>query len=516
MQRSKRVLGFVGAAVVAVAMAACTPPPPAPDPGTDTTALREAVTVDGVTSHLQALQDISDENGGNRSAGTPGYEASADYVADLLSSVGYRIDRQPFSYVKFEETTPSELEQTGPSPETYTYLEDHYTMDYSGTGEAEGALQAVDLLLPPTGGSTSGCEASDFAGFTAGNIALVQRGSCDFRVKVENAIAADAVGVIVFNEGNEPGRSDLFGGTLSTPAVAIPVLTASFAFGVELNDQIAGGLTLRMKVDATNTPIDTENVIATSSTGAAGRQIVVGAHLDSVSAGPGINDNGTGTATNLEVALVIAELGIQPQNQLKFAFWGGEEDGLLGSTHYVENLTARQLANTELNLNFDMLGSTNFVRFVYDGDGDAFGTTGPVGSSGIEKTFNDYFASQGLATSPTAFDGRSDYKAFIDNDIPAGGLFSGAESAKTAEEAVIYGGTAGVAYDACYHQACDTIANVNNDALDQMSDAVAHTVLVYADADEPPTDPAPAAAGQAAAGGGASVEMAKKGNLFTS
>jgi Zn-dependent M28 family amino/carboxypeptidase len=127
-----------------------------------------------------------------------------------------------------------------------------------------------------------------------------------------------------------------------------------------------------------------------------------------------------------------------------------------------------------------MIGSPNFVRFVYDGDGSAFGTSGPSGSATVEGVFNDYFASQGLQTEPTEFDGRSDYEAFINAGIPAGGLFSGAEDIKTAQEAAIYGGTAGVAYDECYHQACDDISNLNKTSLDQLADAAAHATLAFA------------------------------------
>ena len=128
-----------------------------------------------------------------------------------------------------------------------------------------------------------------------------------------------------------------------------------------------------------------------------------------------------------------------------------------------------------------MLGSPNFVRFVYDGDGDPTGTAGPAGSAEIEQMFLDYFASQGLATEPTAFDGRSDYGPFIAEGIPAGGLFSGAEGIKTAEQAQIYGGVAGEAYDRCYHEACDTITqHQQRPALDQLADGAAHATAVYA------------------------------------
>ena len=193
---------------------------------------------------------------------------------------------------------------------------------------------------------------------------------------------------------------------------------------------------------------------------------------------------------------------------MRFAFWSGEEDGLLGSAYYVSQLSAREIKNIALNLNFDMIGSPNFVRFVYDGDGSATGASGPNGSATIEGVFANYFAGEGLATAETAFDGRSDYGPFIDAGIPAGGLFTGAEDLKTAEQAAIFGGTAGVAFDPCYHQACDTFANMNNAALDQMSDAVAHAVLTFA-----MTTSAVNGSGQGN-GNGASDAMDRKGARF--
>ncbi|HEY3485178.1 MAG TPA: M20/M25/M40 family metallo-hydrolase, partial [Ilumatobacteraceae bacterium] len=217
-----------------------------------------------------------------------------------------------------------------------------------------------------------------------------------------------------------------------------------------------------------------------TKTGRTDRVVVVGAHLDSVPEGPGINDNGSGSATTLEIALQMAASGVEPENQVRFAFWGAEEAGLVGAEHYVTNLAARELKNIALNLNFDMLGSPNYVRFVYDGDGSD-GTAGPNGSGRIERVFTDYFASQGLATEPTAFDGRSDYGPFIAAGIPAGGLFSGAEGIKTADEAAAYGGSAGDPYDPCYHQACDDIDNLSDAALDELGDAAAHAVLVFAE-----------------------------------
>jgi Zn-dependent M28 family amino/carboxypeptidase len=257
----------------------------------------------------------------------------------------------------------------------------------------------------------------------------------------------------------------------------------SFASGQEL---AAPGTTVSITTHTESETRPTWNVIgdlAAKDPRKAGKTVVVGAHLDSVVEGPGINDNGSGSATILEIAEEMAAAKA-PANPVRFAFWGAEESGLLGSEHYVASLSADELGKIGLNLNFDMLASPNFVRFVYDGDGSLTPEDpddgGPAGSADIEQTFLRYFASQGLETDPTPFDGRSDYGPFIEAGIPAGGLFSGAEGIKTAEQAATYGGVAGEPYDRCYHQSCDTISNINWIGLDQLADGAAHATAVYA------------------------------------
>ena len=455
--------------------------------------LRAAVTLHNVFDHLEGLQDAADANGGNRASGTPGYEASGQYIEDQLRRAGYKPVRQDFSYDQFVVASES-LEQTAPTPTVYTAGTDFTTMTYSGSGDVTAAVAPVDLIL--TGDrtvNTSGCEAEDFAGFAAGNIALIQRGTCSFEIKALNAAAAGASGVIIFNMGDAPGadRSGLLNGTLSDgvgedEVSTIPVVGATTALG----EALAGsdGLELRLNIDAGVQTTNSFNILADTARGNADRTVVVGAHLDSVPVGSGINDNGSGSAAVLETAIQLAETTKRHplQNRVRFAFWGGEEDGLQGSNHYVSQLDQAGLDGTLANLNFDMLGSPNLVRFVYDGDGSAFPDSTaprPTGSDEIERIFEEYFAGQELPSAPTEFSGRSDYSAFILNDIPAGGLFSGAEGIKTEEEAALFGGTAGEAYDPCYHQKCDDLGNINRRGLDQMSDAVAHAVLTFARTD---------------------------------
>lgn len=482
MKRSAAwALGTTGALILVVAPLASAAKP------VDSTALRDAVTTDAIMEHLEAFQDIADANGGTRASGTPGYDASLAYVQDQLEAAGYQTTVQPFLFNTFEELVTPEFERVSPDPRDYAEGDDFLTMEYSGSGDVTGTLVPTnDILVPPPAqpGSSSGCEPADFApaSATEPQVALVQRGTCDFTVKAVNAQNAGYDAVVIFNEGQE-GRTETLSGTLGAETQAtIPVLGTSFAVGEELYALTqAGPVTVHVMTSTLITrDVPTANLLATTGEGRSDRQVVVGAHLDSVAEGEGINDNGSGSAQNLEIALQLAALGIEPRNQIVFAWWGAEESGLIGSQFYVDSLTARQVKDTAVNLNFDMVGSPNYVRFVYDGDASDTASLGSTGSGVVEDVFVDYFASQGLESEPTAFDGRSDYDAFIAVGIPAGGLFSGAEGIKTAEQAAIYGGTAGVAYDPCYHAECDDITNLSEQALDEMSDAAAHATLTFA------------------------------------
>ncbi len=474
--------------------------------------LREAVSVPEIREHMEALQAIANVNGGNRLAGFPGHAASAAYVKQRLEAAGYEAKYHDFTYnYTGPRTAPVLSVVGGPSYASGFQFQASTSLTPADNADVTRPLYAVDLVIPRPGApapSTSGCEVADFAGFTAGAIALVQRGTCDFVVKIQNAINAGASAVVIMNEGDTPARSGLSGFNPATTG-DIPVLAATYAVGVELANGVVNGLTgrtVRVKVDlVTIQNLPTRNVVAQTS-GRADNVIVVGAHLDGVDDGPGINDNASGSGTILEIAEQMAKT--KPRNAVRFIWFSAEESGLLGSTAYVNSLSTAQKADIAGMLNFDMLASPNFVRFVYDGDLSSF--PGPVGgvpaaSAQIEKIFNDYFAAQGLATAPTAFDGRSDYRAFIQNGIPAGGLFTGAEVIKTAAQAAIYGGAAGEQYDPCYHAFCDTLETVTGTppavalanpasaaalagngliGLDQMSDAAAHATIVLAQSSE--------------------------------
>ena len=425
--------------------------------------LLECVTIEGVRLHQAALQTIADANNGTRVSGTQGYDDSAAYAAQVFSDAGYIVTVQEFQFQTFIAITPPVLEQVAPGPVGPI---ENSIMSYSGSGDFTAAVSTVNPI--------TGCNAADFAGFPAGNIALISRGACTFATKATNANAAGASGVIIYN--NAPG---VLNGTLgNTFTLNIPVTAVTQAVGQQL--AATPGLVVRLKTETFRGIATTSNVLAETPGGNPNNVIMAGAHLDSVNAGPGINDNGSGSAAILEVAQQMAK--VKPRNKVRFALWGAEEASLVGSTYYVNNLTQAERDQITLYLNFDMIGSPNHVFFIYDGDdSDGVGAgPGPDGSAQIEQTFERFFNEAGVPFKGTDFSGRSDYGPFIAAGIPSGGLFTGAEGIKTPDEVTLWGGVAGQQYDPCYHLACDTYDNNNMYALDVNSDAVAYSVLQYA------------------------------------
>ncbi|URN04787.1 M20/M25/M40 family metallo-hydrolase [Actinomadura madurae] len=470
--RRAALASLAGLSLAATTLAAVPAQAAAPAPSK----LARLVTLKNVRHHQLNLQKIADANGGNRAAGLPGNKITVKYIADQLKRAGYTPTVQDFEFDFWQELSEPVFAETEPEQKTFAPDTDFATLQYSGAGDVTAAASPVD---PGATGTGSGCEADDFAGFPAGRIALIQRGGCFFSVKADNAIAAGASAVVIYQLPEEPGP---VAGTLTKP-YDIPVVGPTNAVGRALVEQAQnGGVTLRVKTDTFTEKREASNVVADTRRGKADNVVVLGAHNDSVTDGPGINDDGSGVATLLETAKQINKLGGKLRNRVRFAFWGAEEEGLLGSQHYVDALPQAERDKIALNLNFDMLASPNFVRFVYDGDNSAGqnNVEAPAGSGAIEKAFNDHFAKRKLATTPTPFNGRSDYNAFITVGIPAGGLFTGAEGIKTPEQAKVYGGEAGVAYDPCYHSVCDRYDNVNLKGFDQMIDGAAAVTQLFA------------------------------------
>jgi Zn-dependent M28 family amino/carboxypeptidase len=475
-------MAVVATALVAFVLpGAATSAPPGCANRTNTTyqQLLTCVTVEGVREHQAAFQAIADANNDDfyprtRAAGTEGYANSVDYVAGLLEDAGYDVmlDEFPFQF-----QFPVVVERV--SPGTASYESGAYTN--SGFGDVTASVTPIDVQLGLGNASTSGCDAGDFAGFPAGNIALIQRGTCPFALKVENAETAGASAVVIFNQGNTAAqdRQDLIIGTLAPYVASVPVVGLSYPEGAELSQTPA--LTMHVEVIAPETRTDV-NVIAEKTGVNDDNVVMAGAHLDSETLGPGINDNGSGSAALLETALMMAK--VKPENTLRFAWWGAEESGLVGSTAYVNGLSQAEKDRIAMYMNYDMVGSPNYIFMVYDADTSTFpaptGVPIPAGSAAIEDVYESYYTSIGEPYDDTQFSGRSDYQAFILNGIPSGGLFTGAEEIKTDEQETIWGGDAGEQFDPCYHASCDTIGNVDLHALEVNGDLIAYAMLTFA------------------------------------
>jgi Zn-dependent M28 family amino/carboxypeptidase len=456
--------------------------PDSGDSGAGDPAFEDRMDIDRLLGHLDALQAIADGQGGTRLAGGEGYRLSADYVQQQLEGAGFVVEVQPFSWSGWRENGRPAVETTEGSH--WDWGDDILTLTGSAAGDVTGPLALIDPTLPPgpDNSSTSGCEAGDFSEMPAGAIALIQRGGCTFATKVALAEAAGAGAVLIFNEG-QTGRQGVVEGTLDSASYpGIPAVGASFALGETLAAALAlGPVEARIFVDAETSTTEAVNLWA-DLPGDSDQLVVVGGHLDSVAAGAGINDNGSGVALVLELALQIKDQGIAPSNSLRFAFWGAEEAGLIGSFHYVATLEEAELNRHLANLNFDMVASPNGGRFVYDGDGsaDLGGSPAPVGSDLIEDLLTGWLDAGDLSWKNTAFDGRSDYGPFIWAGIPAGGLFSGAEGRLTGAEATAWGGEAGQPYDACYHAPCDSSDNIDPVIFLELARAAAHATWALA------------------------------------
>jgi Zn-dependent M28 family amino/carboxypeptidase len=302
-------------------------------------------------------------------------------------------------------------------------------------------------------------------------VALIRRGTCQFQTKVANAVAAGAVGVIIMNEGAD-GRTDAFLGQLSQLAT-VPALGVSYELGRSLDIAARGGATVRLAVNAVTGKRPTRNVLADAPFNRESSLIVVGAHLDSVPEGPGINDNGSGSAAVLEAALRLAA---PARGGVRFAFWGAEERGLIGSRHHVGALSEEERRHIALYINLDMVGSPNFARFV---QGSA-ATGDGLGAIARNELLAD-FREHSLAVEERA-GGRfgTDDSSFSQKGIPTVGLYTGAGGPKSETQAGLFGGAAGRPYDPCYHQACDTIENINREVLGQNTRALVRALNAVA------------------------------------
>lgn len=434
--------------------------------------LADLVSESAVYAHLEEFQEIADANGGNRALNTAGYEASAAYIEGELQAAGYTTERQEFGVTgAIEDSTLSVTGVAGAfTPAAFT--SSPYT---TAPGITADLVEPVDALK-------QGCDAAAWTGVDlTGDIAFVSRGTCPFGTKVLTAAAAGASAVLIYNNANGPVGN----GTLGDPNPAyVPAASIPLEQAQPILAALAGGaVSAQLFVSKSDAP--TFNIIAETSGGRADNVVMLGAHLDGVEDGPGINDNASGSAALLETAIQLADAG-PVNNKVRFAWWGAEEVGLVGSTFYVDDLVANDptgLDDIATYLNFDMIASPNYIIGVYDANESTYPAPVevPEGSIQTESVFTDYFDSIEQPWVDTEFSGRSDYQAFIANGVPASGLFTGADDVKTDAEVALFGGTAGVIHDPNYHTPADDITNVSREALGIMSKAIAYATASLAD-----------------------------------
>ncbi len=461
----RAIAAVMAIAVAALASCSSTESAPAPDLPRD---VAGKVTADGMYTHLRKLQEIADANRGSRAEGTPGYDASVDYVVQMLRDKGFDVQTPEFE----------RLDRTEGGNPTLTVSGRGYHVDQASllVTTPPGGLNAITLRPQ----KAPGCTAADYGTVSVkGAIAVVDDTGCSVGDKQNAAVAKGAVGLLVVSA---PGTSGSPAG-LFTPGyyqqLTVPV-------GVIDNDADAAlrrtNAPVRLVLDSKPVMVKTRNVVAQTKTGDTKNLVLAGAHLDSTPRSPGINDNGSAVAALLETA---AALGAQPEitNAVRFVFWGSEEEG---STKYVRGLARDQLDDIALYLGFDTLASPNAGYFTYDGDQsgqpnpDIPLQTVPAGSAGVERTLAGYLNLGGVRPADMPLSRTADYAPFLAAGIPIGGLTAGWSQRKTEVQARLWGGQAGVAFDPNYHTARDTIDNIDRKALSVMGQALAFAVGTYA------------------------------------
>jgi hypothetical protein len=452
-----------------------TEPPASPFAGAGAAdALRDAIDIDDILADLTRLQEITDEHGGARPAGSDAEAAVAAFVADELRSAGFEVELQPVELPYFRQDAPSALHVLAAgAPPAFEDLRDFKAMLFSASGDVTGQVYRLgfDPLARPGARSGLGCAAADWAGVPAGVIVLVQPAGCRRHDVVVLAQQAGALAIVTAYPEWE--RDDVLRPTLVEPAdITIPALGTTHAVGLALAQAAADGVAVRLSVDTAIETRGSVNVIAQMPGGDPAHVVMLGGHLDSVLDGPGINDNGSGTMTILEIARELATGNKGTPWTVRVAFWTGEEIGLWGSGAYVRGLDAAASGAIEAYLNFDMLGSPNGVRLVYDGAGTSRAAEGAT----VAALFAQAFERSGVIWQAAPLGGASDHSPFDQAGLVTGGLFSGANEHKTAAQAGLFGGAADAPGDACYHLACDTVDNVDPGLLEEMARAAAWVV----------------------------------------
>lgn len=450
MRRAPAVL----AAALILASCAAAPEPAPADPARD---LAGKVNAEDIFAHLEELSGIATANQGNRAVGTPGHEATVDYVAGVLRDGGFEVSTPEFEWLKMGDPGRPALQIAGRS----------YPVTQASplAGTPRGGVRG--LSLRPR--KPAGCAAADY-GDVRGALVIVDDTGCSVVTKQNAAVAAGAVGLLVVSAGGTKGLFEPGYYQKLTLPVAVIDRTADAALR-------RTSAPVRLTLDAQATVAKSRNVIAQTTTGDTTDVVMAGANLDSAPRSPGINDNGTGVAALLTIA---EALGPAPSggNAVRFAFWGSESLGAAGK--YVSDLDTGQLDDIAAYLDADLLGSQNAGFFTFDGDQSAAANEAPEGSAGIERTLAGYLNLAGVRPADIPLDNAGDYSPFLNAGVPVGGLTTGSTQQKSAVQARLWGGRAGAPFDPHHGTARDDIENVDHRALSITGPALAFAIGTYA------------------------------------
>ena len=398
-------------------------------------------------THLQALAAIGTRHRGTRAAATPGGVATEDLIAARLRAAGFAVRFESVRFPFFDERRPPLV--TLPGGRSLAPSRDIRTLAYSAAGDVRAPVRVVG-----GGRADAGCRTGDWRGFPRGQIALVRRGVCPFAAKARAGQRAGAAAVLIDDRAATGARGPV-SGTLGAPGLRIPVVAVDAAAGAALA-RARGAV--RVRIDAVSEQRTARNVIGELTGTAGDRVVVAGAHLDSVPAGPGVNDDGSGVATLLALAGRIGA-GPRPAATIRLGFWTAEELGLYGSRAYVRGLSAAERRRIRSYVNLDMVGSPNAVLETY-------------GSGATEAALRRELDARGPKPNGSSIGGASDHASFQRAGIEVGGVFTGASERVGRDAAERFGARAGRPADPCYHQACDTLRNIDRPVMARVAAAV--------------------------------------------
>jgi Zn-dependent M28 family amino/carboxypeptidase len=463
-----RATALLAGALLGLAANGCGPARPPSGPPPNAASVVAAITEAGLRGRLEKLAAVTAGSAGFRAVGTAGYDAAADMVTAELRAAGWDVSGDAYTGAAFFDEGGSSLEVG----DRLFGSADVRPLIFAPGGTVEGRVVAVDWDPDAADRTGKGCAVTHYGDLPPQAIVVVRSGPCLRRDQVLAAQRAGAAAFVAVYPNAPPGV--VYRPTLIDPAsLTIPAVAVSRAAADALLAAVADRATARLVTHARTTAVPTRSILAELPGSDPGAVVMLGAHLDSVIDGPGINDDGSGVAALLEIARALR--GTRPRATIRLAFWSGEELGLHGSVRYASSLSADDRRAILVYLNADMVASPNGFAGVYDE------TAAPAGSDAVHALLAAAVERAGGTPVEVDIGGGSDHYGFAQAGVATGGVFSGASEPVTADQAATAGAIAGRPADACYHQSCDDVANANLPLARLLTAALADVTVRLAD-----------------------------------